>query len=152
MGLGVIPWVPAIYLSLLVWLATIAGNLVLFAQHPARHWPLLETVEGLQLASLIPVAFILHRINKRSPRSAVVTIVGVLAMLLGVVVDAGFVSELLTYGKGSIAVVGFNFAVVGVLVWLLAANVLAWRGRTVPSGLALVGIASALTGTLLYPV
>jgi hypothetical protein len=37
------------------------GNVALFALRPAEHWPVLETIEGLQTASLIPIARLLHR-------------------------------------------------------------------------------------------
>jgi len=75
-----IPWLWAIYVSVLLWLAWVVGNIALFALRPAEHWPVLETIEGLQTASLIPIALLLHRINRRSRKSAVVTVVGTLAM------------------------------------------------------------------------
>ena len=50
-------WTVSIAASIVLWVATIAGNVALFAVHPAaRHWPMLETVEALQVASLVPVA------------------------------------------------------------------------------------------------
>jgi hypothetical protein len=72
-------------------------------------------------------------------------------MLLGLAVSAAFASSLLTFGVGPLAVFGLDGAWVAVLVWLLVGNVLAWRGRSIPRELALLGIASALTGHLLYP-
>jgi membrane-associated HD superfamily phosphohydrolase len=147
-----IPWLWAIYVSVLLWLAVAIGNIALFALRPAEHWPVLETIEGLQTASLIPIALLLHRINRRSRQSAVVTVVGILAMLLGAVLSFAFASELLTFGTGMIAVFGDTVALVGLLVWLFTTNVLAWRGRALPRNLALLGMAAAITITLLYPV
>ena len=46
-------------------------------------------------------------------------------MLLDVVISFAFASELLTFGTGMIAVSGGILALVGILVWLLTANVLA---------------------------
>ena len=108
-----IPWLWAIYVSVLLWLAVAIGNIALFALRPAEHWPVLETIEGLQTASLIPIALLLHRINRRSGQSAVVTVVGTLAMLLGAVLSFAFASELLTFGPGMIAVFGGILALVG---------------------------------------
>jgi membrane-associated HD superfamily phosphohydrolase len=147
-----IPWLWAIYVSALLWLAVAIGNIALFALRPAEHWPVLETIEGLQTASLIPIALLLHRINRRSRQSAVVTVAGILAMLLGAVLSFAFASDLLTFGTGMIAVFGDTVAVVGLLVWLFTTNVLAWRGRALPRNLALLGMAAAITITLLYPV
>ena len=73
-------------------------------------------------------------------------------MLLGVVISFAFASELLTFGTGMIAVFGGILALVGIFVWLFAANVLAWRGRALQRNLALLGMAAAFTITLLYPV
>jgi hypothetical protein len=73
-----IPWLWAIYVSVLLWLAAAAGNIALFTLRPAEHWPMLETVEALQSASLIPIALVLHRINHRSRQSAVITVAGIL--------------------------------------------------------------------------
>jgi hypothetical protein len=145
-------WRASIYASVVLWVAAIGGNVALFAVHPARHWPLLETVETLQVASLIPVALVLHALNRRSALSLPVTALGIAAMLAGVAIDIGFVTELVTYGKGVIGGPGFYIYEVLVLVWLLAANVLAWRADTLPRGLALLGMATAGTATLLYPL
>jgi hypothetical protein len=123
-----IPWLWAIYVSVLLWLAVAVGNIALFTLRPAEHWPVLETIEGLQTASLIPIALLLHRINRRSRQSAVVTVAGTLAMLLGAVLSFAFASDLLTFGTGMIAVFGDTVALVGLLVWLFTTNVLAWRG------------------------
>jgi len=147
-----IPWLWAIYVSVLLWLAVAIGNIALFALRPAEHWPVLETIEGLQTASLIPIALLLHRINRRSRQSAVVTVAGTLAMLLGAVLSFAFASELLTFRTGMIAMFGDILALVGILVWLFTTNVLAWRGRALPRNLALLGMAAAITVTLLYPV
>jgi hypothetical protein len=147
-----IPWLWAIYVSVLLWLAVAVGNIALFALHPPKHWPVLETVEGLQTASLIPIALLLHRVNRRSRTSAVITVAGILAMLLGVAISFAFASELLTFGTGMISVFGGTLALVGILIWLFTTNVLAWRGGTLPRNLALLGMATAITFTLLYPV
>ncbi len=145
------PWLLAIYVSVFLWLAVAVGNIALFTLHPSEHWPVLETTEGLQTASLIPIALLLHRINRRSRQSAVITVAGVLAMLLGVVISFAFASELLTFGEGVIAVFGFTLSFVGILVWLLIGNLLAWRSRALPRNLAVLGMAAAITFTLLYP-
>ena len=73
-------------------------------------------------------------------------------MLLGALLSFAFASELLTFGTGMIAVVGDTLALVGILVWLFTTNVLAWRGRALPRNLALLGMAAAITFTLLYPL
>src|SRR5215217_2865496 len=150
--IGMIPWLWAIYVSVLLWLAVAVGNIALFTLRPAEHWPALETIEGLQTASLIPIALLLHRINRRSRQSAVITVAGILGMLLGAVLSFAFASELLTFGTGLIAVFGDTVALVGLLVWLFTTNLLAWRGRALPRNLALLGMAAAITITLLYPV
>src|SRR5215213_6759344 len=121
-------WLLAIYVSVVLWLAVALGNVALFAVSPADHWPVLETIEGLQTASLIPIALVLHGINRRFRQSALVTVVGILAMLLDVVVSFGFASELLTFGNGQIAVLGSTLGLVGICVWLFTANVLARPG------------------------
>src|SRR5215217_901892 len=69
-------WLLAIYVSVVLWLAVALGNVALFAVSPADHWPVLETIEGLQTASLIPIALVLHGINHRSRQSALVTVCG----------------------------------------------------------------------------
>lgn len=53
-------------------------------------------------------------------------------MILGTAVDATFASGLLAFGSGLVAVAGLGIALVGVIVWLLVANVLLhpWRLRT----------------------
>src|SRR5262249_5470439 len=52
-------------------------------------------------------------------------------------------------GRARRSVLGI--ALVGVIVWLLVANLLAWRARVLPRGQALLSIASGLTVQLLYP-
>jgi len=145
-------WSVSIYASVILWVTAIGGNVALFAVHPARHWPLLETVETLQVASLIPVTLILHALNRRWALSLPVTALGIAAMLAGVAIDIGFVTELVTYGKGFLGGPGFDIYEGLVLLWLLAANVLDWRAGTLPRGLALLGMATAGTATLLYPL
>lgn len=151
MGAGLTRWAVSAYLSGLLSLATLAGNAALFAVHPATHWPALESLEALETASMIPVSLALHVLNRSSRLSAVITGVGIVGMLLGLAIDAAFASGLLAFGNGPVAVAGLGIAVVGVIVWLLVANVLAWRARVLPRCLALLGIASGLTVQLLYP-
>jgi hypothetical protein len=145
-------WQIAIVASVVLWLATLAGNIALFAVHPARHWPMLETVETLQGASLIPVALILHQLNQRTTLSRLITTIGIGAMVAGVAIDLGFVTELLTFGQGPIG--GPVASIVGLVVlgWLLGANALAWRRGALPRSVAALGVATAATATLLYPV
>ena len=87
--------------------AVISGNIVLYIMRPARHWPVLVSVETLQVASLIPIALLLHRLNRKSRLSLPVTMVGVLAMLAGAAIDIGFATELAAYGNGFIGGPGF---------------------------------------------
>jgi hypothetical protein len=145
-------WKLAVYASVVLWLATIAGNVALFAVHPGSHWPMLETAEALQVASLIPVALLVHTFIKRSRLSRPLTALGVLSILAGAGIDIAFATGAASFGDGLIG--GPLFAVVEVtlLAWLLAANWLAWRLGTLPLSIALLGISSAITATLLYPV
>jgi hypothetical protein len=101
-----VPWAVGDLRERVLRLAVAVGNIALFTLRPAEHWPVLETIEGLQTASLIPIPLLLHRINRRSRQSAVITVAGVLALLLGVVLSFAFTSELLTFGKGVLAVFG----------------------------------------------
>jgi hypothetical protein len=98
------------------------------------------------------VALILHQLNQRTTLSRLITIIGIGAMVAGAAIDLGFVTELLTFGKGPIG--GPGVSIVGLLVlgWLLGANALAWRRRSLPRSVAVLGIATAATATLLYPV
>ena len=145
-------WRMALVASVVFWLAMIAGNVALYAVHPARHWPVLESVETLQVASLIPVALLLHQLNRRTTLSRLITTISLGAMVAGVAIDLGFVTERLTFGQGPIGGPGFYIVWVVVLGWLLAANAVAWRQRTLPRGVAALGMATAATATLLYPV
>ena len=151
-GVHQTPWLAALYASVLVWLAVMAGNIALFAIHPAKHWPILESIEALQGVSTVPVALILHRINRRSGLSVGITLIGLFAMVLGSIISVGFASELLTYGKGSLTMLAYGVGGVGWLVWLFAGNLLAWRMGTLPRSWAMIGVASAVTATLLYPI
>jgi hypothetical protein len=81
--------------SVVLWFAVAIGNVALFTLQPPSHWPVLETIEALQSASMIPIALILHRINYSSRLSAVITVIG----LVGMVLDIAFVCELVSYGK-----------------------------------------------------
>ncbi len=144
-------WRAGIYASLVLWLAMAAGNGALFAIRPARHWPVLEAVEACQVASLVPVALLLDRVNHRSPASRMVTIMGIVAMSVAVAIDIGFVTELLAFGVGPVGGPVFVVAFLTVMMWLFAANALAWRARTLAPSAAVLGMATALTMSLLYP-
>lgn len=72
-------------------------------------------------------------------------------IMLGVVISFAFASELLRFGEGVIATLGFTLSLVGILVWLLIGNLLAWRGTALPGNLAVLGMAAGITFTLLYP-
>jgi hypothetical protein len=111
----------------------------------------LESLEAVELGSMLPVALALHQLNRSSTLSVFVTGLGVVGMLLGLAVSAAFAGSLLAFGVGPVAVFGLIGGWLAVLTWLLVANLLAWRGRILPRGLALLGVASALTGHLLYP-
>ena len=152
-GLGVrhaSAWRMAVYASLVLWVAMAAGNVALYAVRPAGHWPLLESVEALQMASLIPIALLLDRVNGRSKASGLVTTVGIVAMLVSVAIDLGFVTGHVAFGVGPIGGPLFVLDYLLVLAWLFAANALAWRAGTLPRGLVLLGVGTALTATLLY--
>lgn len=144
-------WLRAIYVSLALWLAMAVGNSALFAVRPANHWPVLEAIEAWQVASLIPVALLLHRVNRRSRASRVVTLVGIAAMIVAVAIDVGFVTGMIAFGVGPVGGPIFIADFLAVLVWLAGANALAWQGATLPRGTALTGILTAITATLLYP-
>jgi hypothetical protein len=145
-------WRVAIYVSVVLWAATVAGNVALYAVHPAMHWPLLESVETVQVASLVPVALLLHGLNHRSVLCLFITVLGVAGMLAGIVIDIGFATGLVSFGEGPIGGPAFYVSEGLVLLWLLAINVLALRLNTLERGLAFLGIGSALTATLLYPL
>jgi hypothetical protein len=142
---------PAIYASVGLWLVMAVGNIALYAVRPAGHWPLLESAETLQMASLIPIALLLHGVNRRSAASRAITGAGIIAMAVIVAIDLGFVTGVVTFGVGLLGGPVFIVGYVVVLVWLLAANTLAWRAETLPRGLAMLGVAAAMTATLLYP-
>lgn len=145
-------WGMWIVVSVVLWLAMAAGNITLFAVHPTRHWPVLETVETLQVASLIPVAILLHRLNQRTTLSRLITTIGIGAMVAAVAIDLGFVTELVAFSKGLIGGPIFYIVELVVFGWLLGANAVAWRHRSLPRGVAALGMAAAATATLLYPV
>ena len=144
-------WRLAIYASVLLWLAMAAGNVVLYSVRPTGHWPALESVETVQMASLIPIALLLDRMNGGSVASRLVTAVGIAAMLVAVAIDIGFVTGLVAFGVGPVGGPLFVVDYLIVLAWLFAANALAARSGTLRRGLALLGMATAVTATLLYP-
>lgn len=144
-------WQVAIYASVLLWLAMAAGNAALYAVRPPGHWPVLEGIETVQIASLIPIALLLDRINRRSRASRVVTWIGVAAMVLVVLINIGFVTGAFSFGVGLIGGPVFVAGYLVVLGWLFAASALAWQVPTLPRGLTLLGIGAAITATLLFP-
>src|SRR5260370_42531567 len=101
-------WRIAIYVSVGLWVATVAGNVALYAMHQATHWPLLESVETLQVASLVPVALLLHRLNYRSVLCLFITVMGVGGMLAGGPIDLGFSTRLVSFPPLPIAVPAFH--------------------------------------------
>jgi hypothetical protein len=145
-------WRAAILVSVLLWLAVLAGNIVLYVVRPAGHWPALETIEAVQSASLIPVAIFLHRRNRGSWWSGPVTTLGVGAMLAGTAVAIGFATGAVAFGEGAIGGPGFFAGFILLLIWLVAANLLAWRLGSLPRRLAVIGMAAGLTAMLLYPL
>lgn len=145
-------WKLAVYASVALWLATLAGNVALFAVRPSSHWPMLEAAEALQVASLIPVALLVHTFINRSTLSRPLTALGVLSMVVGVGIDVAFATGVASFGDGLIGGPVFVAVEILLLAWLLAANWLAWRLGTLPARVAVLGIASALTAMLLYPV
>lgn len=145
-------WRGAIAASVVLWLAMAAGNIALFAVHPAKHWPVLESVETVQVASFIPVALVLHQLNRRVMLSRIITTIGISAMVAAVAIDIGFVTELVAFSKGPIGGLGFYIVELVVFGWLFGANMVAWRRRGLPRSVAALGMATAATATLLYPV
>jgi hypothetical protein len=144
-------WRVAIYASVALWVAMAAGNVALYAVLPEGHWPLLESIETVQMASLIPIALLLDKVNGGCPASRVVTVVGIAAMLVTVAIDIGFITTLIAFGVGPVGGPLFVVGYLLVLAWLFAANALAWRAQTLPQGLARLGMATAITATLPYP-
>jgi hypothetical protein len=145
-------WRLAIYASIVLWVAMAVGNVALYAVRPTGHWPLLEGVETLQMASLVPIALLLDRVNGGSPASHLVTAIGIAAMLVAIAIDVGFLTGLVAFGVGPVGGPLFVVDYLVVLAWLLAANALAWRAETLRRALALLGMATAITATLLYPL
>src|SRR5574340_367689 len=93
-------WRMALYTSVLLWVAMAAGNVALYAVRPTGHWPLLESVEALQVASLIPIALLLERVSGGSAAGRLVTAIGIAALLVALAIDAGFVTGLVAFGIG----------------------------------------------------
>lgn len=149
---GINIWAASAYLSALVKVSALGGNGAMFALHPARHWAVLESVETLASLSMIPVALSLCLVNRSSRLSMPFTLVGILGMLLVGAVSAAFAVELLSFGNGGLATYAFAIGWAMTLIWLVGANVVAWQLRTLPRGLALSGVLSAATGTVLYPL
>jgi hypothetical protein len=145
-------WRVAIIASVVLWLAMFAGNIALYAARPAGHWPMLETIEALQAASLIPVALILYRLNRGAPLSLLFSMLGIAAMAALAAIGAGFATELVAFSKGPIGGIGYYVSWLVMLGWLFGANALAWSRRTLPRGVAALGTVTAVTGTLLYPI
>jgi hypothetical protein len=143
----------ALYASAVLWVADIGGNIPLFIVRPARHWPALESVETLYLVSLIPIALLLHRLNRQSPLNAPLTIVGILGIVGAAAISIGFVTELAAFGSGFIGGPAYFLCEGAIYVWLLGANAVAWRtgklpGITVPLALLYAVWAVLLARTL----
>lgn len=144
-------WRVAIYVSVAFWFAMVAGNVALYAVRPPGHWPALEAIEALQMASLVPVVLLLNRLYGPTPAMKVITAIGLIAITLGFLLSVEFAAGVVTFGVG---VLGGPVYVGGwglLLAWLLAANLVALRDARVPRSVALLGIGTALTATLLYP-
>jgi hypothetical protein len=73
-------------------------------------------------------------------------------MLAGTLVAIGFATGAVTFGEGAIGGPVFVVGYVLLLIWLVAANLVAWRLESLPRRLAGIGMAAGLTVTLLYPV
>ena len=145
-----IPWLWAIYVSVLLWLTAAVGNIALFALRSAEHWPVSETVEGLQAASLIPIALLMHRINRRSRQSAVVSVAATS--------DVAWRRPQLRLRKRAADVRNGHDCGIRRHPRAGRDTRLALRykrpslaGRALPRNLALLGMAAALTITLLIP-
>ena len=106
---------------------------------------MLESVEALAVTSLIPIALLLHKLNRESPISLSLTIAGILAIVGGAAITIGFVTELAAFGEGFIGGRAYWVCEVTVGIWLLGANAIAWRARIVPWGAMPLAL-------LLYPV
>ena len=145
-------WRVAIIASIVLWLAMFAGNIALYGVHPAGHWPVLEGVETLQAASLIPIALILHRLNRGASLSLIITILGIGAIVALGAIGVGFATELVAFSKGPIGGIVYYISWLVMLGWLFSANAVAWSRHTLPRRVALLGMAMAVTATLLYPV
>jgi hypothetical protein len=144
-------WRVAIYVSIGLWFAMVAGNVALYAVRPTGHWPALETIEALQAASLVPVALLLYRLYGPTAAMLVITALGLVAITAGILISLGFAAGLVTFGIGPVGGPVYLGGWVLLLAWLLAANVVALRNARVPRSVALLGIGTALTATLLYP-
>jgi hypothetical protein len=93
-------WRLALYASAVLSVTVLGGNIALFMVRPPRHWPVLESAEALEMASLIPIALLLQRLNRESPFSLPLTIAGILGLVAGVAISVGFVTELTAFGQG----------------------------------------------------
>lgn len=125
-------------------MAAVVGNFALGTVRPARHWPVLESVEALSSASLVPIALLLQRLNRASPLGLPLTVVGVLGMVASTAVSIGFVTELTAYGKGFVGGPAYYASELAVFLWLIGANVVAWRSGRLPGNMVPLAI--------LYPV
>lgn len=137
-------WRLALYASVVLSVIQLAGNMALFTVRPPRHWPVLESVETLYVASLIPIALLLHRLNRASPFGAPLTIVGILAIIASAAISVGFVSGMAAFGRGFIGGPAYWVSEATVFLWLPGATGVAWRLGKLP------GIMVPLT--FVYPV
>jgi len=144
-------WIVAVHISIGLWIAMVVGNVALYSVRPAGHWPALECVEALQVASLLPVALLLDRLHPLTPAMRFVIVIGLIAIAVGFFIDLGFAVGLLRFGEGLLGGPAYIGGWVLLLAWLLAANLVSLRDGAVPRSLALLGIGAALTATLLYP-
>jgi hypothetical protein len=89
--------------------------------------------------SMVPLAFVLHKLHRRAaPRlSFGAFVIGVLAMISAVVLQALLVLGLVEIGLTLVAV-PVAFSVIG--VWLVLNSYLGHSSRTLPSGLIWAGI------------
>jgi len=145
-------WVAAAWVSGLVALASKVGNLALFALHPARHWPLLESIEALELVSMILPALLLFRLAGRSRVTGPLTAAGITGMGVNAAISVAWAAEWLTFGKEPVPMVVFGLAWLAILCWIVGASIVAWRAGSVSGILVGLAIATVLTGTFLYPV
>ena len=145
-------WVAAASVSGTVAFAAKAGNVAMFVLHPARHWPLLESIEALDAAATIPVAVLLLLVARPSRLIGSLTAAAIAGMVVITALSIAWAAEWLTFGKELVPMILFGLAWIALFCWLVGASWLAWRSGTLPGTLTGLAIATVLTGTFLYPV